>query len=160
MPATHISPKIADAEVSERVQAKFIEMFGANGPAVKELLVQAGILDEAQIKALAARWRPSMTFLHAQAQAWKTAQRRALERPAEIVYNAAYESVSRSNPDWQAAGNIIAHAALGRALAGKLPAALTNALTEGWDAVIAPLPPAGTGTTKVSVRSRAAKSDK
>jgi len=148
-------------DASEQVKAKFIDLFGANGPAVKELVVRAGTLSDAEISALAARWRPSMDFLYAQSQAWKTARRLHLEKAAEIVYNAANESISHSSPDWQAAGNVAAHAALGKALIGRLAPQLVDRLVGPWDATIVPLPvskPGDAGAPKVRVRSRSAAS--
>ena len=162
MPTPLMTSRTRSTDTSEPLKTKFIDMFGANGPAVKDLVVRAGTLSDKEVKALAARWRPSMDFLYAQSQAWKTARKLHLEKAAEIVYNAANESISHANPDWQAAGNVVAHAALGKALAGRMAPVLVARLVEAWDATIATLPAAALSadgapkTTKVRMRARSA----
>ena len=141
-------------DVYDKAKVEFTRLFGATaGPLVKDMLVRAGTLSDAEISALAKQWRPSMTFFAAQAAAWKTARKTGIFKHADFAYNAAYESIHRTHPDWSAAGNVAAHAVLGRALSTKLKPEQVAALTAGWDEVVAPLPQS---TGKVRIRRSAA----
>ena len=127
------------------------KMFGANGAAVQEILVRVQILTAEEITALAAAYRPSMNFLYAQTQAWKLGKARHLEGSLDFAYNSAHSSVSHEHPDWDRAGNVAAHAVLGRALKGRLSPKLVEALTASWDQTIKPLPAQTTATPKLKV---------
>ncbi len=136
--------------------AKLTQWFGASGSAVKELLVRAAILTDDEISRLAAGYRPSMAFLNAQAMAWKAARKKKLSYPAEVIYNAANGAISHHHTDWQVAGNVAAHAALGRALTGRLAPEYVALLTAPWDNAVKPLPIV---QPNIRVRSRSASSD-
>jgi len=127
------------------------KMFGANGAAVQEILVRVQILTPEEITALAAAYRPSMDFLYATTQAWKLGKARHLEGALDFAYNSAHSSVSHEHPAWDRAGNVAAHAVLGRALKGWLAAKLVDALTASWEQTIKPLPTKTAATPKIKV---------
>lgn len=145
----------AQNSASEQADEQFSRLFGsAAGPVVKALLIRAGTLSGADVEALSLRWRPSLDFLAAQAAAWKVARKVKLSGPADFAYNAAYAAVPHIHPDWARAANVAAHAALGKALAGRLAPASVAILVAGWDETVAPLPEPSVSPVRVRVRHR------
>jgi hypothetical protein len=140
-------------EAIDKGNLELDRLFGPQaGPAVRDILVRAGTLNSDEIAALAARWRPDMAFLAAQAAAWKAARKAHMTKPTDFAYNAAYSSIPHSHPDWAAAANVAAHAALGRALGSRLSPGPCLILTSPWDEAIAPLPAQAATTTKTRIR--------
>jgi hypothetical protein len=146
-----VADATAKAEGVDAGLAAMQKMFGANGAAVQEILVRVQILTTEEITTLAAAYRPTMDFLYADTQAWKLGKARHLEGALDFAYNSAHSSVSHTHPDWDRAGNVAAHAVLGRALKGRLAPKLVTALTTSWDQTIKPLPAKTAAIPKLKV---------
>ena len=154
------APSADTANASSKAEDEFVHLFGPSaGPAIKTMMVRVGTLSEAEVGTLAARWRPSMAFLAAQATAWKIARKTHMNGPVDFAYNAVYASMPHSHPEWAAAANVAAHAALGVALGPRLRPEMAALLTAPWDETIVPLPEPTQTPVKVRVRKRVAVED-
>jgi hypothetical protein len=152
-------PSSDSSNTSDKADAEFIHLFGpAAGPAVKAILIRVSTLSADEVGTLALRWQPTMAYLGAQAAGWKAARKAKMTKPADFAYNAAYSGMPHSHPDWAAAANVAAHAALGKALGSRLRPELAALLTDPWDETIAPLPEPRE-VLKVRVRKRTAAED-